>query len=85
MNNEKSIGAGLKRGQLATNSDELDLSAYLDARPEIGFPKMLLNFALEPPDPFKPNVRRTFRKGYVIAVVFCSLLAGWFLWFNLIR
>lgn len=85
MRNDKSPGVDLKRNRQATNTVELDLAAYLDRRPEIGFARMLLNFALEPQDPFKPETRRSFRKGFVIAVVFWSMLAGWFLWFNLIR
>ena len=85
MKNAKSEGVGTEREQQATNSAELNLAAYLDARPEIGFTKMLLDLALEPQEPFKADARRPFRKSFVIAVVFCSILVGWFVWFNLIR
>ena len=84
MKNAKSKAEKIEGEQEATTSVEMNLSSYLDARPEIGLTKMFLNSAFEPQDPFKPNARRTFRKGFVIVVVFCSLLVGWFVWFNLI-
>lgn len=63
----------------------LDFGEYLRTRPEIGFTRMLLNFALEPQGPFKPDARRNFRKGFVLAVMVFTAFIAWVLWFNVIR
>lgn len=69
----------------AAKSTELSFAGHLTGRPEIGFTRMLSNLALEPPDPFKPEAQRTFRKGFIIAVLVSALFAEWFVWFNVIR
>lgn len=69
----------------AGNFAGLDFGEYLGTRPEIGFTRMLLNFAFEPQYPFKPDTRRNFRKGFVLAVVVFTAFIAWLLWFNVIR
>jgi hypothetical protein len=71
--------------QTASTAQQTNLAEYLDARPEIGFTKMLFNLALEPPDPFKPDERRTARKGLVVSALFFVALVAWFVWFSVIR
>jgi hypothetical protein len=71
--------------QAADVSAQLKLADYLDGRPEIGFYRMLVNLALEPREPFKPDGRRTARKGFVVALVFAAAFVAWFVWFNVIR
>ncbi len=61
------------------------LAEYLDTRPELGLRRMLANLALEPRDPFKPEGRRTFRKGFIMAAFFLTAFVAWFAWFNLVR
>ncbi len=43
---------------------------------------MLLNLVLEPANPFDPQGRRNFRKGFVLAVFLALGLAGSFVYFN---
>lgn len=62
-----------------------NLAAYLEARPELGFRRMLLNLMLEPPDPFKPKERRRAKKGFVISAIFLMVVLAWFSWFNFVR
>lgn len=62
-----------------------NLAAYLQLRPELGLGRMMANLALELQDPFKPNVRRKARKGFVVTVLFTTALIAWFAWFNLVR
>jgi hypothetical protein len=83
MTNEKSDDVGTKHRP--SNPTEMTLAGYLAQRPEIGFIKMLSNLAFELQDPFKPEGQRTFRKSFIIAVLFSALFAGWFVWFNVIR
>lgn len=85
MRREKLESEGVERGQQETNIAERSLIRYLDARSEIGLTKMVADLALDPQDPFKPDARRTVRKGFVIAVLFSGAFAAWFLWFNVIR
>lgn len=83
MTNEKSDD--LECEQMPANPTEMRLAGYLAQRPDIGFIKMLANVAFELQDPFKPDAQRTFRKSFIIAVLFSALFAGWFVWFNVIR
>jgi hypothetical protein len=69
----------------ARNCAPLNFGGYVETRPEIGLTWMLLNLALEPQDPFKPDARRNFRKGFVLATVFSAAFIAWLLWFNVIR
>lgn len=85
MDHRKLEDVGLEPEQRAATSAQLDLAAYFDSRPEIGFAKMFFNLALEPQNPFKRDARRIFRKGFVIAAVFSALFAAWCVWFNVIR
>jgi hypothetical protein len=64
---------------------DLSFTDYLNTRPEIGLTRMLLNLALEPANPFKPDARRNFRKGFVLFTVFSAAFIAWFVWFNVIR
>jgi hypothetical protein len=67
------------------NCAPLNFGGYVETRPEIGLTRMLLNLVLEPQDPFKPDARRNFRKGFVLATVFSAGFIVWFIWFNVIR
>lgn len=61
------------------------LAAYLEARPELSFRRMLLNLVFEPPDPFKPKERCRAKKGFVITAIFLVEAISWFAWFNFVR
>ncbi len=69
----------------AGTTEDMTLRSYLNSRPEIGLGKVLANLALEPREPFKQEGRRSFRKGFVITLVFSAMFLAWFLWFNFIR
>jgi hypothetical protein len=83
MTNDKSDD--VEREHMPANPTEMRLASYLAQRSEIGLIRMLSNLAFEPQDPFKPDAQRTFRKSFIIAVLFSALFAGWFIWFNVIR
>ncbi len=85
MKPEELESGGLEREEQAANVGESSLIRYLNARSGIGLTKMVADLALEPQGPFKPDAPRTFRKGFVIAVLFSAAFAAWFVWFNLIR
>jgi hypothetical protein len=63
----------------------LNFGDHLETRPEVGLTRFLLNLALEPQNPFKPDARRSFRKGFVLATLFSAVFLVWLLWFNVIR
>jgi hypothetical protein len=67
------------------NCSTMSFGDYLRTRSEIGLTRMLIDLALEPQDPFKPDARRNFRKGFVLATVFSTAFIAWFFWFNVIR
>lgn len=85
MKHEKVEDARFEAQEGAGNFANLDFGGYLGRRPEIGFTRMLLNFAFEPQYPFKPDARRNFRKGFVLAVVVFTAFIAWLLWFNVIQ
>ena len=58
------------------------LVSYLSGRPDLGLGKMLLNFALEPANPFDPKRKRKFRKGFVLVLLVALALAATFAYFN---
>ncbi len=58
------------------------LLQYLSRRPDLGFDKMLLNMALQPANPFNPQGRRNFRKGFVLVMLVALGLAATFAYFN---
>lgn len=58
------------------------LAYYLSRRPDLGLDKMLLNLALEPANPFDPQGRRNFRKGFALAIFLALGLVGSFVYFN---
>jgi hypothetical protein len=63
----------------------LNFGDYLETRSEVGLTRFLLNLALEPQNPFKPDARRNYRKGFILATVFSALFIAWFVWFNVFR
>jgi hypothetical protein len=67
------------------NFADLNFGDYLETRPEIGLTRFLLNLALEPQNPFKPDARRNFRKRFIVATVFSAVFIAWLVWFNVIR
>ena len=58
---------------------------YFKSRPDIGFGKLLHDFAFEPRDPFKPWEPRRWRKGYLAAVLVLSLAVAWFFYWNILN
>ena len=58
------------------------LVSYLSCRPDLGLDKMLLNFALEPANPFDPKRKRKFKKGFVLVLLVALALAATFVYFN---
>jgi hypothetical protein len=58
------------------------LAYYLSRRPDLGLDKMLLNLVLEPANPFDPQGRRNFKKGFALAIFLALGLAGTFVYFN---
>jgi len=58
------------------------LVQYLSRRPDLGLEKMLLNLALEPASPFDPQARRSFKKGFVLALLIALGLVATFFYFN---
>jgi len=58
---------------------------YFRFRPDIGFRKMVLDIALNPPNPFKPWEPRKVKKGFAAAVLFLLIACAWFGYFSLAR
>jgi hypothetical protein len=58
------------------------LVKYLEGRRDLGFWKGLVDFVLEPQNPFEPEKRREPRKGFVLAAVLVGLPLGAFVYFN---
>ena len=56
---------------------------YFKSRPDIGFRNMLLDIALNPPNPFKPWEPRKVKKGSGAAVLFLLIACAWFGYFSL--
>ena len=67
-----------------TNSRKL-FEDYFRSRSDIGFTNVLLDFALEPRDPFKPWERRRWKKGFVSVLLFLLTALGWFGYFSLVK
>lgn len=85
MKHEKVEDTRFEAQEGAGNFAGLDFGDYLGTRPEIGFTRMLLNVAFESQYRLKPDARRNFRKGFVLAVVVFTAFIAWLLWFNVIR
>lgn len=58
---------------------------YFKHRPDIGFRKMLLDIASDPPNPFKPWEPRKVKKGFAAVVLFLLIACAWFGYFSLER
>jgi hypothetical protein len=58
------------------------LVKYLEGRRDVGVWKGLLDFVLEPQNPFEPEERREPRKGFVLVMVLAGLPLGGFVYFN---
>ena len=58
------------------------LVKYLEGRHDLGFWKGLVDFALEPQNPFEPEKRREPKKEFVLAAVLVGLPLGAFVYFN---
>ena len=58
------------------------LVKYLKGRRDLGLWKGLLDFVLEPPNPFEPEKRREPRKDFVLVAVLVGLPLGAFVYFN---
>jgi hypothetical protein len=58
------------------------LVKYLEGRRDLGFWKGLVDFVLEPQNPFEPEKRREPRKDFVLAAVLVGLPLGAFVYFN---
>ncbi len=58
------------------------LVKYLKGRRGLGLWKGLLDFVLEPPNPFEPEKRREPRKDFVLVAVLVGLPLGAFVYFN---
>jgi hypothetical protein len=58
------------------------LVKYLDWRRDLGFWKGLVDFVLEPPNPFEPEKRREPKKDFVLTAVLVGLPLGAFVYFN---
>ena len=58
------------------------LVKHLKGRQDVGLWKGLLDFVLEPPNPFEPEKRREPRKEFVLVAVLVGLLVGAFVYFN---
>ena len=67
-----------------SNSRDLFVE-YFRRRPDIGFRKMLLDIALNPPNPFKPWEPRKAKKGFAAVVLFLLIACAWFGYFSLAR
>jgi hypothetical protein len=59
------------------------LDEYFGRRPDLGLSKFMLHLALEPRNPFAPEVRRKPRAGFVVAAILFASALAWFAWFNL--
>lgn len=68
----------------ASNSRDLFVE-YFRRRPDIGFRKMLLDIALNPPNPFKLWEPRKAKKGFAAVVLFLLIACAWFGYFSLAR
>ena len=58
------------------------LVKYLEGRHDLGFWKGLVDFVLEPQNPFEPEKRREPKKEFVLAAVLVGLPLGAFVYFN---
>jgi hypothetical protein len=58
------------------------LLKHLKGRRDVGLWKGLLDFVLEPPNPFEPKKRREPRKEFVLVAVLAGLPLGAFVYFN---
>ena len=58
------------------------LVKYLEGRHGLGFWKGLVEFVLEPQNPFEPEKRREPKKEFVLAAVLVGLPLGAFVYFN---
>ena len=58
------------------------LVKYLEGRHDLGFWKGLVEFVLEPQNPFEPEKRREPKKEFVLAAVLVGLPLGAFVYFN---
>jgi hypothetical protein len=58
------------------------LVKYLEGRRDLGCWKGLVDFVLEPQNPFEPGKRREPRKDFVLAAVLVGLPLGAFVYFN---
>jgi hypothetical protein len=76
---------GFEPQHVSGDCADLGFTDYLDTRPETGLTRMLLNLALEPANPFKPDGSRNFRKGFGLVTVFSAAFIAWLVWFNVIR
>lgn len=61
------------------------LTDYFHQRRDLGFCKAIQNIALYPPNPFKAEVRRLPRSGFLFAAGLLVCAAGWFFYFNFMR
>jgi hypothetical protein len=67
------------------NETHLWLRDYFRQRPDIGFWKAVLNTALYPPNPFKPEARRLPRHGFLFAAGLLTFAISWIVYFNFVR
>jgi len=58
---------------------------FLRQRSDIGFWKAVLNIALYPPNPFKPEAQRLLRFGFLFGAGLFAFAIGWFVYFNFAR
>jgi hypothetical protein len=58
------------------------LVKYLEGRRDLGFWKGLVDFVLEPQNPFEPEKRREPKRDFVLTAVLVGLPFGAFVYFN---
>jgi hypothetical protein len=60
------------------------LSEYFRRRRDFGFRKAVVNIALHPRNPFKPEARRLPRAEFLFGASLLALAVAWFLYFNFV-